>query len=111
MVGGVDAKELRAPVFNIVHGSFVDGWGTRTTIFLKGCPLNCVWCCNPEGQKTYPELRFTQQDCNGCGKCVTVCPKQAIHMDPEKHLAVVDRSQCDIGNGCIWKILFCQRDF
>ena len=79
MVGGVDAKELRAPVFNIVHGSFVDGWGTRTTIFLKGCPLNCVWCCNPEGQKTYPELRFTQQDCNGCGKCVTVCPKQAIH--------------------------------
>ena len=108
MVGGVDAKELRAPVFNIVHGSFVDGWGTRTTIFLKGCPLTCVWCCNPEGQKTYPELRFTQQDCNGCGKCVTVCPKQAIHMDPEKHLAVVDRSQCD---DCIWKILFCQRDF
>ena len=43
MVGGVDAKELRAPVFNIVHGSFVDGWGTRTTIFLKGCPLTCVW--------------------------------------------------------------------
>ena len=95
MVGGVDAKELRAPIFNIVHGSFVDGWGTRTTIFLKGCPLTCVWCCNPEGQKTYPELRFTQQDCNGCGKCVAVCPKQAIHMDPEKHLAVVDRSQCD----------------
>mgnify|MGYP000140403323 FL=1 len=51
MVGGVDAKELRAPVFNIVHGSFVDGWGTRTTIFLKGCPLNCVWCCNPEGRR------------------------------------------------------------
>ena len=36
-------------IFNLVRGSFVDGWGIRTTIFLKGCPLRCKWCCNPEG--------------------------------------------------------------
>ena len=48
-------KEL---IFNLVRGSFVDGWGVRTTIFLKGCPLRCKWCCNPEGQRYVPELRL-----------------------------------------------------
>jgi pyruvate formate lyase activating enzyme len=45
-------------IFNIVHDSFVDGYGVRTTIFLKGCPLRCVWCCNPEGQNSNPEIKF-----------------------------------------------------
>ena len=53
-------------VFNIVHGSFVDGFGIRTTVFLKGCPLRCKWCCNPEGQKYEPELKYTASHCNGC---------------------------------------------
>ena len=69
---------LTAPVFNIVHGSTVDGWGVRTTVFLKGCPLRCRWCCNPEGQKKYLELKYTQEDCDGCGWCVQACPQGAI---------------------------------
>ena len=40
--------QVKAIIFNKVQGSFVDGWGVRTTIFLKGCPLKCKWCCNPE---------------------------------------------------------------
>ncbi len=43
-------EEVRALVFNIKRCSFEDGPGIRTTIFLKGCPLRCLWCCNPEGQ-------------------------------------------------------------
>jgi pyruvate formate lyase activating enzyme len=46
-------------VSQIVHGSFVDGYGIRTTVFLKGCPLRCLWCCNPETQQGYPEISFT----------------------------------------------------
>lgn len=64
-------KEL---IFNLVRGSFVDGWGVRTTIFLKGCPLRCKWCCNPEGQRYVPELRLFRQRCSGCGACLTRCP-------------------------------------
>ncbi|MGA2463435.1 MAG: glycyl-radical enzyme activating protein [Thermodesulfobacteriota bacterium] len=49
--------DLKALVFNIKRCSFEDGPGIRTTVFLKGCPLRCVWCCNPEGQERYPELQ------------------------------------------------------
>lgn len=56
--GGRGSGEVLRPlVFNIKRCSFEDGPGIRTTIFLKGCPLRCVWCCNPEGQETQPELR------------------------------------------------------
>ncbi|MCL2493520.1 MAG: glycyl-radical enzyme activating protein [Clostridiales bacterium] len=89
-------SELTAPIFNIVHGSTVDGWGVRTTVFLKGCPLRCLWCCNPEGQILDNELKYTAEDCNGCGNCVPVCPKNAITMkaDPVSR-AVIDRGLCD----------------
>ncbi len=71
-------SKVKGIVFNIVHGSFVDGYGIRTTVFLKGCPLRCKWCCNPEGQKSEPELKYTQSLCNGCMKCIGVCPTGAI---------------------------------
>lgn len=65
-------------VFHIINGSFVDGFGIRTTVFLKGCPLRCVWCCNPEGQAFNPELKVTADACNACGNCVPACPARAI---------------------------------
>lgn len=72
-----------AVIFNIVHGSFVDGYGIRTTVFLKGCPLRCLWCCNPEGQQGHPELKFVSANCNGCGRCIPVCHVNAISYDIE----------------------------
>ncbi|MBP2652799.1 MAG: pflC [Firmicutes bacterium] len=75
--------EVRAPIFHIIHGSFVDGYGIRTTVFLKGCPLKCIWCCNPEGQKFHPELKVSAAKCTGCGNCVSVCPVGAIKLETD----------------------------
>lgn len=94
----MSVNQLTAPVFNIVHGSMVDGWGVRTTVFLKGCPLSCLWCCNPEGQKTYYELKYTKEDCNGCGHCLGVCPQAAIKTDGVSGIPVIDRNLC---NNCM----------
>ena len=85
-----------ALVFHIMHGSFVDGYGIRTTVFLKGCPLKCIWCCNPEGQSFQPELKVTRELCNSCGKCIPACPKQALSL--EQGTLVVNRGLCD---GCM----------
>lgn len=87
-------EALRAPIFNIVNGSFVDGPGIRTTVFLKGCPLRCKWCCNPEGQAFPPQLRYLESHCRAdCGGCISVCPKNAISLRDGK--AVIDRTLCD----------------
>lgn len=91
-------KEERAPVFQIVHGSFVDGWGTRTTVFLKGCPLRCAWCCNPEGQNVCLELKYTREDCIGCGMCEGVCQKGAVERVPGEIPVKIDRGLC---NNCL----------
>ena len=93
----------RGLVFHIIHGSFVDGYGIRTTVFLKGCPLRCVWCCNPEGQKTHPELKVTVENCNGCARCVTICPNGAISLDASNihPRLIVDRTLCNDCLKCI----------
>lgn len=89
---------VKALIFNKVQGSFVDGWGVRTTIFLKGCPLKCKWCCNPEGQSFSPELKVVKEDCNGCGRCVDLCPQKALSMENDK--VAVDRKLCDVCGKC-----------
>ncbi len=63
-------------VFNIQRYSLHDGPGIRTTVFLKGCPLACVWCHNPEGRAAEPELRLLPTRCIGCGLCREPCPQQ-----------------------------------
>lgn len=60
-------------IFNIQHFSLHDGAGIRTVVFLKGCPLDCIWCHNPESKNFKPELLFSFDKCVGCLKCVNVC--------------------------------------
>lgn len=86
-------------IFNTVRGSFVDGWGIRTTIFLKGCPLRCKWCCNPEGQRLEPELKIIYEHCTGCGACIPACPKGALSLREGR--VACDRAKCDGCGACI----------
>jgi pyruvate formate lyase activating enzyme len=64
-------------IFDIQRYSVHDGPGIRTTVFLKGCPLNCLWCSNPESQSKNPEIMLDHSLCTRCGRCVEVCPYNA----------------------------------
>ena len=70
--------ELKGLVFNIQRFSLHDGPGIRTTVFLKGCPLRCKWCSNPESINAHPEIMTFDVRCIGCGKCAQICPQKAI---------------------------------
>ena len=68
-------------VTKIQRFSTHDGPGVRTVVFLKGCPLRCKWCHNPETQSGRPQLFFSPQSCIGCGACTAVCPTGAHKLD------------------------------
>ena len=86
-------------VFNIQRYSIHDGPGIRTVVFLKGCPLHCAWCDNPEGQKGTPELVFFADRCFGCFACVEDCSRQAL-LDRKGTIRII-RRKCDVCGECI----------
>ena len=86
-------------VGSIQKFSVEDGPGIRTTVFLKGCPLSCKWCHNPEMIDGKQQLISSPNNCIGCGHCIQICPKGAISMDPEKGIQV-DRKTCDVCLQC-----------
>lgn len=97
------ASKITGRVFNIQRYSIHDGAGIRTLVFLKGCPLKCLWCDNPESQKSMPELGFIEPRCVGasmCGApCVSVCSADAIRLNGQNRPAI-DRSRCDACEMC-----------
>ena len=86
-------------VFNIQKYSIHDGPGIRTTVFFKGCPLNCWWCHNPESQSFIPELIFYKDKCIHCETCFKICPSGAIKMKEE--IPVTDRDICTLCGKCV----------
>jgi len=96
-------NKITGQVFNIQRYSIHDGAGIRTLVFLKGCPLRCLWCSNPESQKREPEIGFIESRCTGvdiCGApCLSVCSKEALHLNAEGK-AVIDRDRCDVCGRC-----------
>ncbi len=86
-------------IFDIKRYAIHDGPGIRTTIFLKGCPLRCQWCQNPEGQETYPEIILRSSRCaTECNECVSVCPRDAISKDGNS--IEIDKAKCDLCAKC-----------
>lgn len=82
-------------VFDIQRFSIHDGPGIRTIVFLKGCPLSCLWCCNPESQKLKPVIMFQASNCIHCGRCISACKQGAIN---PANKGLIDRELC-IGCG------------
>lgn len=86
-------------IFDIERNALVDGPGIRTVIFLKGCPLKCRWCHNPESQKLEPELIYNKVFCIGCGYCINACPLNAII--PSEQGLRVNRDKCNLCGNCV----------
>ena len=87
-------------VFDVQRFSIHDGAGIRTLVFVKGCSLRCVWCCNPESQTPATELTVSPARCIRCGLCVEACPHLAMAFNPNGNCAP-DRSRCQICGMCV----------
>ena len=86
-------------IFDIKRYAIHDGPGIRTTVFLKGCPLRCRWCQNPESWAPEPELGLRAGRCRSCGRCVEACPRGAITLATDR--PVTDPERCVLCGECV----------
>lgn len=94
---------MKALISDIKRFAVHDGDGIRTTVFLKGCPLRCVWCHNPESISSKPQLGYYENKCISCGECVTVCPNDAHEMVDGNH--IFRREKCKNCGKCAERCL------
>ena len=96
----VKTDTIQGWVFDIQRYSINDGPGIRTTVFLKGCPLICLWCDNPESQAQTPELLYLPSLCINCQRCVAACPTGATTVG-SNGLIQIDRGLCQVCGKCV----------
>mgnify|MGYP000939943664 CR=1 FL=1 len=90
---------LKGKVFDIQKYSIHDGMGVRTIVFLKGCPLRCRWCANPESQLDTKEMLVSRPKCVSCGVCEQICSKGAMTVDANGVTRVSEN--CDFCGECV----------
>ena len=88
----------RPLIIDIKGHSLDDGPGIRSVVFIKGCPLRCSWCQNPESQRTTAELSWDREKCIKCGACAQICPEQAISGN---NPFFIDRKACSLCFACV----------
>lgn len=92
--------ELVGLIFDIQRFAIHDGKGIRTLVFLKGCPLRCAWCQNPESMAAHPEIVYLPHNCIDAGRCLGICPEDAIQPTTEVK-RVIDRQRCTLCGECV----------
>ena len=93
--------EIQGMITNIQRYSVHDGPGIRTTVFLKGCPLRCFWCQNPETQEQRPVLMINLTLCVHCGRCIPACKKEAVYREEVTGVVITDRAMCVGCGACV----------
>jgi len=90
-----ELKLKSGTIFNIMRYCLHDGPGIRTIVFLKGCPLRCWWCHNPEGQDWHPEIAFRESRCIRCGNCFALCAQGAVGKINDRYIILEEKCiQC-----------------
>ena len=94
--------DITGTIFKVKRFSIHDGPGIRTSVFLKGCPLNCIWCHSPEGISSYIAVWHDNSLCIACGQCVKACPNSALKLSKSPESIInIDRALCSLSGDCV----------
>ena len=92
-------QSLKGCIYKTERLAVYDGPGIRTVVFLKGCPMSCIWCASPESKSGKPEIGLKSELCTGCMACADICPEQAVRVDRDGNIEF-RRDQCRACGGC-----------
>ena len=91
---------MKGKLYDIQRFAIHDGPGIRTLVFMKGCPLECLWCSTPQTQRSSPDLLYIEVNCKKCLRCVDVCPEKAILFSDNEKIEI-DRKLCNTCGQCV----------